>query len=54
MAAKGYAHEIIKKALVRAVIRAAPDDADIGIEMTIQFSHDVLLKPGIADSPGVT
>ena len=28
MAAKGYAHEIIKNALVRAMLRAAPDDVE--------------------------
>jgi Uma2 family endonuclease len=51
MAAKGYAHEIVKKALARAVFGAAPDDVDIGIEMTIQFPEDVLLEPDIAVFP---
>jgi Uma2 family endonuclease len=51
MAAKGYSHEIVKKALVRAVVQTAPDDADIGIEMTIQFSQDILLEPDIAVFP---
>ena len=51
MAAKGYAHETIKNALVRAVFRAAPDDVEVGIEMTIQFSEDILLEPDIAVFP---
>jgi Uma2 family endonuclease len=51
MAAKGYAHEIIKKTLVREVVRAAPDDTDVGIEMTIQFSQYILLEPDIAVFP---
>src|SRR5258708_2570942 len=51
MAAKGYAHEIIKKALVRGMVRAAPDGVEIGVEMTIQFAEDVLLEPDIAVFP---
>ena len=48
MAAKGYAHEIIKNTLVRAAIKAAPDDVIVGVEMTIQFSEDILLEADIA------
>src|SRR5688500_6645001 len=51
MAAKGYAHELIKKALVRAFVLAAADDLDVGVEMTIEFSRDVLLEPDIAMFP---
>jgi Uma2 family endonuclease len=51
MAAKGYSHETIKNALVRAAFRNAPDDIEIGVEMTIQFSEDVLLEPDIVVFP---
>ncbi|HEY7298890.1 MAG TPA: Uma2 family endonuclease [Xanthobacteraceae bacterium] len=50
MAAKGYAHEIIKTALVTAFIQAAPADVTIGVEMTTQFSSESLLEPDIAVS----
>ena len=48
MAAKGYAHERIKNALVKALIKAAPDGIEIGIETTIEFSRDTLREPDIA------
>jgi Uma2 family endonuclease len=51
MAAKGYAHELIKKALVRAFVLAAADDIDVGVEMTVEFSRDVLLEPDIIIFP---
>jgi Uma2 family endonuclease len=51
MAAKGYAHEIVKNALVKAAVRSASDDVEVGVEMTIQFSDDVLLEPDIAVFP---
>jgi Uma2 family endonuclease len=51
MAAKGYAHEMIKAALVRAIIEAAPADVTVGVEMTIQFSPASLLEPDIAVIP---
>src|SRR5262245_60320947 len=47
-AAKGYAHEMVKTALIKAVIQAAPADVDIGVEMSIEFSSDTLLEPDIA------
>jgi Uma2 family endonuclease len=46
MAAKGYAHELIKNALTRAMISAAPDD--VCVETTIQFADNVLLEPDLA------
>jgi hypothetical protein len=49
-AAKGYAHEMIKAALVRAIIEATPVDVSVGIEMTIQFSPASFLDPDIAVS----
>src|SRR5882724_8978025 len=51
MAAKGYAHERTKNALVKALIKAAPADVEIGIEMTIQFAHSILLEPDIVAIP---
>jgi Uma2 family endonuclease len=51
MAAKGYAHEMIKAALVRAIIQAAPADITVGAEMTIQFSPASLLESDIAVIP---
>jgi Uma2 family endonuclease len=51
MAAKGYAHELIKQALVRAFIRAVSDEMVVGVQMTIEFSRDVLLEPDIVIFP---
>jgi Uma2 family endonuclease len=51
MAAKDYAHEIIKTALVKTFIQAAPAELSIGVEMTIQFSAESLLEPDIAVIP---
>jgi len=48
MAAKSYAHERIKNALVQALVKAAPADIEIGVEMTIEFAPDILLEPDIA------
>src|SRR5882724_11082644 len=51
MAAKGYAHERIKNALVKALIKAAPADIEIGVEMTIEFAPGILLEPDITVIP---
>jgi Uma2 family endonuclease len=48
MAAKGYAHEMVKNALIKAIIRAAEPNLDVGVETTIQFSAGILLEPDIA------
>src|SRR5262249_8458149 len=32
MAAKGYAHELIKTALIRAIVQVAPADVSVGVE----------------------
>ena len=47
MAAKSYAHEMIKNALIKAVIRAAQPSLEVGVETTIQFSTGILLEPDI-------
>jgi len=51
MAAKGYAHELIKTALIRAIVQVAPADVSVGVEMSIQFSPDMLLEPDIVVFP---
>jgi Uma2 family endonuclease len=51
MAAKGYAHEMIRKALSKAVILAVMDDFDVGLEMTLQFAPGTLLEPDVAVFP---
>ena len=48
MAAKGYAHELIKGALAVEIARALPDDMTMGPEMTIQFADATLLEPDLA------
>src|SRR4051812_45607287 len=47
MAAKSYAHEMIKNALIKAVIRAAQPSLEVGVETTIQFSTSILIEPDI-------
>jgi Uma2 family endonuclease len=47
MAAKGYAHELIKTALVKAAVIAATPDVSVGVEMTVQFAPDVMLEPDL-------
>ena len=51
MAAKGYTHEIVKSAVLRALILAAPSHVKVGVEMSIQFSEGILLEPDIAVIP---
>jgi Uma2 family endonuclease len=47
MAAKGYAHEIVKKALIVAIARSLPDGMDMSVEMSVQFSDDTILEPDL-------
>jgi Uma2 family endonuclease len=51
MASKKYAHELIKSAIIRALVPAAPRDVHIGVEMTIEFSDDTLLEPDLVVFP---
>src|SRR5215475_1228602 len=51
MAAKGYSHEIVKTAVLRALILAAEANVEVGVEMSIQFSEGILLEPDIAVIP---
>jgi Uma2 family endonuclease len=48
MAAKSYAHEMVKNALIKAIVRAAGPSIEVGVETTIQFSTGILLEPDIA------
>jgi Uma2 family endonuclease len=48
MSAKGYAHELIKRALNIAIVRALPDDLTMGPETTLQFADNTLLEPDLA------
>ena len=48
MAAKGYAHELVKLALNEVLVRAAGKDVRIGVESTIQFAPGVLLEPDLS------
>jgi Uma2 family endonuclease len=45
MSAKGYAHELIKRNLNIAIVRALPSELTMSQEMTIQFAADLLLEP---------
>jgi Uma2 family endonuclease len=49
MAAKGYAHEMVKNALTAALVTAAP--RDVYVEATIQFAENTLLEPDLAVIP---
>lgn len=51
MSAKGYAHDYIKNALNLAIARALPDALSMGVEMTVQFSQDMILEPDTSASP---
>lgn len=51
MAAKGYAHEVVKSALIRAIVPAAPAHVHVGVEMSIELSSDTLVEPDIALFP---
>lgn len=48
MSAKGYAHELIKRKLNIAIVRALPHELTMGQEITIQFADDILLEPDFA------
>jgi len=48
MAAKGYAHELIKNALTLAIARALPEASTLAVENSFQLSDDVLVEPDLA------
>jgi Uma2 family endonuclease len=47
MAAKGFAHELIKNALNLAIARALPKSLSLGVEMTVQFTDHTILEPDL-------
>ena len=51
MAAKGYAHELIRQTLLTALIRAVPRDLMVAAEPTLQLSDTVLIEPDIVVFP---
>jgi Uma2 family endonuclease len=51
MAAKGIAHELLKSALIVAIVRALPDHLTIGVEATLRFTDTLMLEPDIAVFP---
>jgi Uma2 family endonuclease len=51
MAAKGVAHERLKLALNRALVRALPDDLILGIETSLRLTAKTLLEPDLAIFP---
>lgn len=51
MASKGIAHELIKSALIVAVVRALPDHLTVGVETTLRLTNTIMLEPDIAVFP---
>ncbi len=47
MAAKGYAHDLIKNGLNLALVQALPSDMMVGIENSIQFTDHTILEPDL-------
>jgi Uma2 family endonuclease len=48
MSAKGYAHELIKGAVIIAIARSLPDGMTMGAETTIQLNDNTILEPDLA------
>jgi Uma2 family endonuclease len=48
MAAKGYAHDLIKNALNLAIARALPETSILAVENSFQLADDVLVEPDLA------
>jgi Uma2 family endonuclease len=51
MAAKGFAHDVVKNALMRCLVRALPDSIYLGIESTLQLGPNLLLEPDLLLAP---
>ena len=47
MEAKGYAHELLKNALLKELVIAAPKELQVGAETSVEFSPELLLGPDI-------
>ena len=48
MAAKGFAHELIKSHLTVAIARALPSACILAVEASLQLADDVLVEPDLA------
>jgi Uma2 family endonuclease len=53
MAAKGFAHELVKNSLVVAIAKSLPDHLRMGVETTLRLTETVLLEPDIAVFPAL-
>ncbi|SEO59927.1 Endonuclease, Uma2 family (restriction endonuclease fold) [Methylobacterium sp. ap11] len=51
MAAKGFAHDVVKNALMRRLVPALPDTIYLGIESTLQLRPNLLLEPDLLLAP---
>ncbi|WP_058617194.1 Uma2 family endonuclease [Methylobacterium indicum] len=50
-AAKGFAHDVVKNALMRRLVPALPDTIYLGIESTLQLRPNLLLEPDLLLAP---
>ncbi|KMO17603.1 Uma2 family endonuclease [Methylobacterium indicum] len=50
-AAKGFAHDVVKNALMRRLVPALPDTIYLGIESTLQLRPTLLLEPDLLLAP---
>ncbi len=51
MAAKGFAHDVVKNALNRRLAPILPDSIYLGIESTLQLGPGLLLEPDLLLAP---
>lgn len=51
MAAKGFAHDVVKNALMRRLAPTLPDSIYLGIESTLQLEPGLLLEPDLLLAP---
>ncbi|UHC16365.1 Uma2 family endonuclease [Methylobacterium currus] len=51
MAAKGFAQDVVKNALVRRLVPLLPEAAYLGIESTLQLGPGLLLEPDLLLAP---
>jgi Uma2 family endonuclease len=52
MSPKGNHHEVVKTALLRRWLRAAPDDIEVTSETTFRLAADTYLEPDLVVYPG--
>jgi hypothetical protein len=51
MAAKGFAHDVVKNALVRRLVPRLPEAVYLGVESTLQLGPGLLLEPDLLLAP---